>query len=53
MLETKEHIGTDVSPSDLMKIRTDAVKASVENRAALLIRRLVCELEIDADELAA
>ena len=52
MLETKEHIGTNVSPSDLMKIRTDAVKASVENRAALLIRRLVCELELDEDELA-
>lgn len=39
------------SDPDLLKIRMNAVKASVENRFALFLRRLVCEVGLDEDAL--
>lgn len=42
-----------MSPRDLMKLKTEAVTASVNNRLALFMRRLICEANLNEDELRA
>lgn len=42
-----------MSPRDLMKLKTEAVTASVNNRLALFMRRLICEANLNEDELKA
>ena len=42
-----------MGPRDLMRLKTEAVEASINNRLALFMRRLVCEAGLDEDELMA
>ena len=42
-----------MGPRDLMRLKTEAVEASINNRLALCMRRLVCEADLDEDELKA
>ena len=42
-----------MGPRDLMRLKTEAVEASINNRLALFMRRLVCEAGLDEDEIMA